>query len=107
MITGAPGTDQALGRAFMYDLLNPVDESIDMENIPTPQNVPTTDKYMGYSSVICNMDNDILWNGYEMVFGGPRGEMYSGEVNHNISIHHFCRKNPNNPLHEYFNNKLF
>ena len=51
-----------------------------MEQIPTPQNVPTKDKYFGYSSVICDMDGDPDGNGYEMIFGGPRGEMYFGEV---------------------------
>jgi len=80
LILGAPGTDQALGSAFKYNLEDVIDDAIYMDKIPTPQNVPTTDKYIGYSSVICNMDNDIEWNGYELVFGGPRGKMYSGEV---------------------------
>ena len=84
-ITGAPGTDQALGRAYQYDLLNPMDEAIEMEDIPTPQNTPTKDKYIGYSSVICNMDGDD-WNGDEMIFGGPRGEMYSGEVSKIVNV---------------------
>lgn len=68
----------------MYNLTSPLDTSIDMDRIPPGDEAATDDKYIGYSSVICNMDNDELYNGLEYVFGGPRGELYFGEVLLNV-----------------------
>ena len=51
-----------------------------MERIAKVDNEGSTaDKYIGYSSAICNLDGDDF-NGLEYVFGGPRGHLYSGEV---------------------------
>ena len=50
-----------------------------MNRIPAPEEDFEKNKYVGYSSVICNMDGNYD-NGLEMIFGGPRGNTYKGEV---------------------------
>ena len=50
-----------------------------MNRIPAPKEDFEKNKYVGYSSVICNMDG-VDDNGLEMIFGGPRGNTYKGEV---------------------------
>ena len=54
-----------------------MDLTAEMLPIARDEDADVFDKYMGYSSTICDLNGDTI---QDFIFGGPRGNTYKGEV---------------------------